>query len=213
MILEKYQYGLEESNSYLVIENNKAIVVDAPDIDIINVLRERKLNLEFIILTHEHVDHLWGLNEIRKEYPCKIISHEICGKAIQDCRENKARGYHTYYALKYKKPIPEKMMANYKCCGADLTFKDIYDMDWYGNKFHMVYAPGHSAGSILIVLNNMILFSGDNVIQNQLAFTAFEGGDDEAMRKITLPYIKTLNEEMNVMPGHGNSFQLKNWSH
>ena len=213
MKIEKYQFGLEQSNSYFVLEDGFAVIIDVPDKRIPAIIEQIGLKPEYIILTHEHVDHLWGLNKLVQKCSCKIIAHEMCSVNIQDSMRNKAREYHIYYALKYKKKLSEGKRPDYRCGNADITFTDKYDLYWRGHLFHMVYAPGHSEGSILTILDDQYLFSGDTVVRDQRTYTAFEGGDEKKLKKITIPYLQTLNTDLIVLPGHSEEFFLREWNH
>ena len=57
--------------------------------DLLNFISHNKLNPEFIILTHEHFDHCWGVNGLRKRYPyIKLVCAYECSDAIQSSKGN-----------------------------------------------------------------------------------------------------------------------------
>ena len=67
---------LSDNYSYIIFNPNskKAIIVDPaeakPLVDVVNKLN---LNLEYILITHHHEDHVGGNIELKSKFNCKII--------------------------------------------------------------------------------------------------------------------------------------------
>ena len=82
---------LSDNYTYLIHDKstNKVIAVDPPVVEpITNFLKKSNLNLDFILSTHHHADHVDGNLELKKIYNCKIIgfeedSHRIPGIDIK----------------------------------------------------------------------------------------------------------------------------------
>ena len=67
---------LRDNYSYLIFNNNtsSSIIIDpAEDEKIIQVLKKKKLKLEYIFITHHHNDHTSGVLGLLKEYPNALI--------------------------------------------------------------------------------------------------------------------------------------------
>ena len=67
---------LEDNFSYLLIdeENNSACVIDPSEAaPIVNYIEKFNINLEFILNTHHHFDHIGGNKELKKKYNSKVI--------------------------------------------------------------------------------------------------------------------------------------------
>ena len=67
---------LEDNYSYLVIDNKtkSACVVDPGESNpIINFIEKNNINLNFILNTHHHYDHIGGNKELKKKYNAKLI--------------------------------------------------------------------------------------------------------------------------------------------
>ena len=67
---------LEDNYSYLIIDknNNNACVVDPSEAKpIINFIQNNNINLNFILNTHHHYDHVGGNNDLKKRYGSKIV--------------------------------------------------------------------------------------------------------------------------------------------
>ena len=87
------------SNCFLLFDrevNNDCLVVD-PGCEIPDVLdrklSELRLCPKFIVLTHEHFDHVWGCNALVQKYHAQIICSTICSEAIQDAKKNHSMFY------------------------------------------------------------------------------------------------------------------------
>ncbi len=69
---------LSDNYSYLLFNNNSSssIIVDPAEANsIINILKKKNLNLDYIFITHHHSDHTSGVVNLVKEYPeVKIFS-------------------------------------------------------------------------------------------------------------------------------------------
>ena len=74
--------------------------------------------------------------------------------------------------------------------------------------FHHI--PGHSQGSCCILLNNKVLFTGDSLLAEYPVITRFPGGSSKDYKNISLPFLKSLNPNLVVYPGHGKSERLGN---
>lgn len=211
MIIEQFQYGPERTNSYLIVSEGHAILVDVPSEEIIDELNKINSVLDYIILTHEHVDHLWGLNSVREHFSCKVIGQKFCSSNIQDCRKNQARHYHVYYAMKYKEKNLETFDPLYCCDPVDIEFDESLILKWQGNELIIIHTPGHSEGSVLLVVNEDIVFSGDTILKEQDTFTGFVNGSENDYQKYTKTIIERISDYRRIYPGHGDPFDFYEW--
>ena len=69
---------LSDNYSYLISGNkdNSSIIIDPAESDkILNVLKKKKLNLNYIFITHHHSDHTSGVADLVEAYPeVKVFS-------------------------------------------------------------------------------------------------------------------------------------------
>lgn len=206
-------YGVERANTYVIEEDGHAILIDACSKDAAKELKRRNLSLDYILLTHEHCDHLWGLNAIRSAFPnVQVVAQEYCNEAIGDPKRNKAKQYHIYATLRFGENYQNEEARNrtYSCAPAEIVFKDKLKLMWNGYEITFRHTPGHSPGSMLIHIDDVGIFSGDSILQEE-TFLKFDGGDEAAFNSITLPIIIRIPDETVVFPGHGEVFQMKEW--
>jgi len=67
------------------------------------------------------------------------------------------------------------------------------------------YTPGHSAGSICLIGENLI-FTGDTLFASGYGRTDLEGGSEEEMKKSLARLRQIIKPGMTVYPGHGEIF-------
>ena len=69
------------TNSYVITCGGRAIVIDPADFtQITDALRDKKL--DFIVITHEHFDHVLALNELKSSYDAKVIAQRKASENI-----------------------------------------------------------------------------------------------------------------------------------
>ena len=206
-------YGMESANTYLIVSRGHAVIVDVCSEDVRDELIRRGLIPDYVILTHEHVDHLWGLNAVRREYPdLKVIAQEQCSMAIGNPKANKAAEYHIYAVLRFGSDYNNKEALNrsYCCRRAEVEFENSYVFNWENYSVEVIHTPGHSPGSCLVFFNNDRVFSGDTML-NEDTFLRFNGGDEEQFTTVTIPVINAIKPDADIFPGHGLPFRNNNW--
>lgn len=186
------------SNCYLVKDciNKECIIIDpgSPNVSEVEVfIQNKELILRYIILTHEHFDHIWGLEGLRTLYNCKVVSSEICSNSITNPKKNLSV-FHN--------------QIGFSCREADIKIhKEIFKIKWGNNMIEFISTPGHTAGGICVSINN-ILFTGDTILNNNKTVTKLPGGDNN---KLSISIKKIINRfDTNTMlyPGHGDPFFL-----
>ena len=74
---------LKDNFSYIIHNNDEAIVIDPSEsIPIDQLLEKLKLKLKYILNTHHHLDHVDGNLSLKEKYNCKIIGFENDSKKI-----------------------------------------------------------------------------------------------------------------------------------
>ena len=67
---------LQDNYSYLIIDdsNNSACVVDPSEAKpIINFLKNKNINLKYILNTHHHFDHIGGNKDLKKKFGSTVV--------------------------------------------------------------------------------------------------------------------------------------------
>lgn len=207
----RYIFPPLNANMYLLIKENYAVIVD-PSIqeDALKFLRQHNISKVYIILTHEHFDHISGVTYYKKRFNTHIIAHKYTNDRVSNPK-NKITSI--YMASLMSKPSDIQKLAMKQCnepifFDVDTIINEEYECAIGNHLFYFRHIPGHSQGSIAIIMDNKILFSGDSLIYVEETNTRFIGGSYTDYQDITLPYFKSLNKELLVLPGHGESFYL-----
>ena len=206
-------HGVEKANTYIIEDNGHAVIIDACSEEVAEELKRRKLSPDYLILTHEHCDHLWGVNAIRSLFPqIKVVAQNYCSEAIGDSKRNKAKQYHIYATLRFGEGYRNEEAKNrkYACVPAEIQFEEKLDLTWHNYSFEISHAPGHSPGSVLIHMKGVGVFSGDSILQEE-TFLKFDGGDEIVFNSVTLPQIQKISGDASIFPGHGDAFKMREW--
>ena len=78
---------LQDNYSYLIIDetNNLACVVDPSEArPIIDFLKNKNINLKYILNTHHHFDHVGGNEELKKKYNAIVVGYKHDSERIPE---------------------------------------------------------------------------------------------------------------------------------
>jgi glyoxylase-like metal-dependent hydrolase (beta-lactamase superfamily II) len=204
MNVVRFVSGFLDTNTYLLEEDGHLLIIDPTDYADVQEICRNAASVT-VLLTHEHFDHISGLNRIRDLYAssCRVIAGATCSERIQDEKGNLS-AYADVLAELGGKQIPEHW-SPFVCKAADITFEDWYAFRWMGHAVEMFSTPGHSAGSCCIVVDDL-LFVGDTVLENNL-MVKFPGSSKKLYRSVTAPLLEKWllgNRFSCVYPGHGD---------
>ena len=185
--------GQVATNCYLLYNNEtrKTIMVDPPEqgAKLYETLKQNQLELEAILLTHGHFDHVGGVNELRKtaKVPVYIYSGEadLAESPSLNCSSSMSRSI----SVKADKTVED---------GELLQFPDMPEIK-------VIHTPGHTAGSVCFYLESEgILICGDTLFQESVGRTDLPTGSQSALVKSIREKIFVLPENVIVYPGHGD---------
>ena len=148
-----YVYLIYGSNSVCLIDSGVASAEEK----IFDYLRntDRKVSdISLIIQTHSHPDHIGATRTIKGETGCAVAAHPLEKAWIENVQ------------LQAKeRPVPDfgSLVAGSLAVDRTLEDGDVFDLGC-GLKLQVIHTPGHSRGSIsILLLGYMILFSGDAI--------------------------------------------------
>lgn len=204
--IERFINQLMSSNCYIVAdEESKHCMCIDPGSEKseheIAYINKNGLTLDYIILTHEHTDHTWGVNSLVGQYPkAKVICSEVC-------KQNLKKEFQAYFLLYYDNPDYKYMV-----CKVDDTVENMnFNLLWQGCSINILPTPGHSMGSICIFLANR-LFTGDTILQAK-PYINKRNGSKELFYKSINHILNFCPNETEVYPGHGEVFKLLDYKY
>ena len=166
-----------------------------------------------IILTHEHYDHICGVDEWRVKYSCPVYAGSNAEAGLADPRLNMSHYGKAMFEMMFPGDASVLALgdiADYSC-KPDHVWNDGEIFRWRGNELYIMHTPGHSQGSICIVLNGRYLFCGDSLLEYLPTGVRWKGGDAKRFRDYTIPLLRSLDSDLTVYPGHGEGFILKDY--
>lgn len=178
------------SNCYLIEKDDSYYLID-PSISVEKIKKnigDKKLN--GILITHAHIDHIYFLEEILKEYDCPVYMSKFSDEFLKDAYKNcsKLFGINKIFKVDNKNII-------------SLDDNDVID-----NFIKVHYTPGHTIDSLCFGIDD-ILFTGDTLFKGSIGRTDFYSGDYNTISD-SINKIYSLKKNFSVFPGHGLSSTL-----
>lgn len=213
-MFQRFSLRYVKANMYLTIEGGKGLLIDPNCSDkALSLLEEAGVKELTILLTHEHFDHISGVNWFRKNFPTKVICQKACAEYIADEKNvfpwtffalmsPEAKGYEEEVEA-FCDSLPQETIST------DITFEKEYVLHWEGHVLILISMPGHSPGSMIIKFDEKYLFSGDYMILDLPVLLTLPGGSRKLYKKQTLPYILALDRKYMIMPGHGENYSIQ----
>lgn len=208
MLVTGFPAGAWGTNCYVVAagEGEDCLVVD-PGQDsmdgLADIFREHRLRPVAVLLTHGHIDHVWSVAPLTagKGIPAYIHADDryrladIIGSTFTESREQLLSM--TQGALELTEPDDVRVIAD----------REVLEIA--GVPLAVAHAPGHTEGSSVFIAARdgnrpPVMLSGDLLFAGSIGRTDLPGGDPAAMvdslRRVVLPQ----DDDMVVMPGHGD---------
>ena len=203
MQIKKTDSGLLHSCMYVLEEKGHAIVID-PCMDLSSA---GDCVVDYLLITHEHYDHISGVNEWKKKTGAPLLCSRACAENISSPKKNMSRYIDVFWEMQTWVPTNgTKIEQTEYVSGADLTFEDEFTFEWQGHTVKLQETPGHSAGSCIICLNGDNCFTGDSFLEKYETECRFPGGSEKQWAKIGKPRIEAIPAGTRIWPGHFDSF-------
>ena len=204
MIIERYESNLFFSNMYMIKQGNHMIIIDPFQIH----FDVGSFDVDKIILTHEHYDHISGVNYWKSMCDAPVLCSRVCSERIHNPSTNIAKYFKEFCQLQTWVKLDSIPDSNPDyICYADETFEDEHIFEWEAHTFKLFEMPGHSLGSIGILLDDSHFFSGDSLLENMEIELRVPGGRKKKWKEIGEPRLKSIPNGVIVHPGHFKEFK------
>ena len=195
MILEVRAVAPFYKNGFVVAcgRTREAVLIDPGDeVDqLLGAVRDLDVEVQAILLTHAHVDHITGVAAAKEAFEIPVYLHRddqfLYDMAVQQG---------ALFGFKVRQPPP--VDAYYD--GAPFAFGD------YEARVH--HTPGHCPGGVCLEIgrageNEKHLFVGDTLFAGSIGRTDLPGGDYGVLMRSITAVLFPLGDEAIVHPGHG----------
>ena len=152
---------------------------------LVQLLREKELRLEYILLTHGHYDHTTAVPALHEALPeAKIYIHQS---------DSFGAGGRLF-------PLASQV--------DELQLYDEGDpLQLGGITIEVLHTPGHSLGSVVLKTDG-VLFTGDTLFAGSCGRTDLRGGNYEQIMA-SLKRLGELEGDYMVLPGHDERSTLE----
>jgi len=163
--------------------------------------------LKIVILTHGDRDHIGNAKTLQDKYGVKIGIHkedyEVIKTGVHPKRKVRPLGFRIMFVFfnlirKIKKSKDNKNLFN------PLFLSDGESLEEFGYDAKVIHIPGHTKGSIGILIKNKDFFAGDTFVNRKRPETAQIIENNEELKN-SIEKIKKLDINI-IYPGHGKPF-------
>lgn len=156
---------------------------------LIDRIRSRGLRPTRIVLTHAHIDHIAGLEDVRRAFgPLPVSIHEQEAAFLADPELNLSAAY----GVPFSTGGPDQALRG----GETLTLA--------GERWLVLFTPGHSPGGITLWNEGSSeAFVGDTLFAGSVGRFDFPTSDEDALTTSIRDTLYKLPDQTVVYPGHG----------
>lgn len=184
--------AFQQNCSVIWDENKNAAIIDAGDNaeSIIQFVESQQLNVEKLLITHAHLDHIMAVEKVAQHFNVEILGSHLADKPLfehlpQICQE--------YGLPSVSAFLPDHWLNE----GEKVTVGSL--------SFDILHLPGHSPGHIgFIDRENKIAFTGDVLFKDSIGRTDLFQGDFDTLISSIETKLFPLDDDFVIIPGHGS---------
>jgi len=176
-------------------EGSECIVIDPgmPDVslELADLLSKHRLKPVATLLTHGHLDHTFSVVPVCDGYGIPAFIHSedrslLLGPAAAVSPEFRT----TLAGMSFSEPKQVREL------------KSGEEFELVGLKIKAIHSPGHTRGSLMFLVDDEILVSGDVLFAGSIGRTDLPTGSSSDMQKTLVKKVLPLDDEIRVLPGH-----------
>ena len=191
MDVRAFTVGPVAENSYIFRRegSEKGLIVDPGDEAprLLAAIDELGIELEAILLTHCHFDHIGAVHPIAEATGAPVYCPKIEVPLLQDIMAF----------------VPWPGFGPFENHDPEKTIEGGEKLELAGFEIDVIFTPGHSPGHVIFALPaENAVFGGDLLFQGSIGRVDLPGGDAATMMRSLKLLIDTFPDETTVYPGH-----------
>lgn len=162
------------------------------------ILSEEGFKPVAALLTHGHLDHTFSIKPLADGYGIPTYIHSEDRRFISEPAGILSPEFASHLgSMQFAEPDRVESLRD----GATLEF--------LGLNLRAIHAPGHTKGSLMFMINDEVLISGDVLFAGSIGRTDLPSGSASDMRKTLMTKVLPLDDDIRVLPGHGPETTIK----
>jgi glyoxylase-like metal-dependent hydrolase (beta-lactamase superfamily II) len=182
----------QQNCSLLWDEADKLCTVVDPGGEVARILAEASrldLTITQIVITHGHIDHAGGADELRESLSIPIIGPDRRDLFLL---ENLAAQGRRFGINDARNVVPDRWLSEGDTIGIA------------GSEFAVLHCPGHSPGSVVLFsAADKFALVGDVLFRGSVGRTDFPYGDSNALIEAIKTKLLPLGDDVSFLCGHG----------
>ncbi|EQB68392.1 MAG: hypothetical protein AMDU5_GPLC00012G0032 [Thermoplasmatales archaeon Gpl] len=217
--------ALRTASIYILDDGKNKILIDTGMDDQIDTFLESRgvdiENINMVLLTHLHIDHVGGVNKLHNNYNLNgYIGKEDLRRI--EAIQSSAKGFISWQ-IDYlrRNGVPDKFLENLTESHPvfrelknylDLKLEPLEAIKNLPNGIRTLHVPGHSPGSTCYFVNDSTaLMSGDHILERITPNISYYDEEEDMLGEYLSSLIKTKNIKVKAtFPGHGKPFGNQN---
>ena len=184
-----FTVGPVAENSFLFRQDGsaEAIIVDPGDEapKLLGAIEELGLDLQAILLTHTHFDHVGAVAPVAKATGAPVYCPKLEVPVLQDIMSF----------------VPWPGFGPFESWDPEETVEGGEQLQLAGFDIDVIFTPGHSPGHVTYAVEDA-LFSGDVLFEGSVGRTDLPGGDWAVLSRSIESLLDRYPDEQRVFPGH-----------
>ena len=187
----------KNANTFVIEINDQDIIIidlgNYPVLELYSWISNNNKNLMGLFLTHEHADHCYGVDKLKDYLDFDLYCSSNCYTNIQNPKNNFSRYIEDF--------------ENFSVQSKAQIIKDKQILHFKKLKLEVLETPGHSPGSICLLLENKI-FTGDSFFDKALVPLSFPHSNKLDYYNSKQKILNYIRKDTLIYPGHGDPFLL-----
>ncbi|MGP6207214.1 MBL fold metallo-hydrolase [Cuniculiplasma sp. SKW3] len=213
--------ALKFASVYLLRTDDHSFLVDSGmDSSALSFLEEKGVNfkeLDAVLLTHMHIDHIGGSKSIQDKYGIPVYINKLDRNKVLSIQNDISGFMNESKSFLKEMGVPDEMtksMGDNHPLAIELKNYEKVDLQIFENipqeinEIEFYYVPGHSPGSTCFIPKDSdIIFTGDHILERITPNISYYDRDEDMLGEYLLSLAKTEQLKLKTaFPGHGSPF-------